>query len=135
MKGCVRIDSIATTKYSLTGATVKKPARQHTISILEFSFSPQSRASPQAVAIKTGFGRSKRARESLEFRSTHKRKKIYKFAVFEEEDRLRMGRRMAGLLVDTPEEDFDCSSDEDRIKEVVQRKFRELKYELERSED
>lgn len=135
MKQYGKKDSTTTTKYSLTDTTIKKPRRLPSISILEFNSSPPTKTDSRRMVKSSCIKNIRNTLEALEFRSERRKKKVFKFKLHQEHDILVMSKKIGALLVDTPDDDYDCASDEEMIQSAVMQKHRELKFAIDSIEE
>ena len=131
MKRQTRATSIAATAHSLTNTTTKDLSRLPSLNFDTFTFSPKlKRISKNRQNPKPEYKQGNIVPiEVLEFKSARRRKK-HRFSVFNEAEVLKMKKKLEGLLVETPEADFDCPSDDELIADTVKQKCKELKSAL-----
>ena len=64
--------------------------------------------------------------DQLKFRSNCKSRRVFKLNLFREQDVLKIPKKLKDRLMQTPDDDFDCQSDDDLIREAIEKKQREI---------
>ncbi len=131
MKRQIRSISIAETAYSQDETTSKCVSRLPSMTFDSFTSSPKAKKISKRNKTSRCFTKAKILApiEVLEFKSPHRRKK-FKLDVFLETQKLKMNKKLAQKLLETPEADFDCQSDDDLITSTIKTKSAELKKAL-----
>ena len=122
-------NSTVETSESLTIPSARNPNRRNSRFFDEIAFSPVSIQTQRSQPINKRLKKTKKSQAAvkvLAFKSDHRPKKTYKFKVYKETQVLSMNRKLKNKLIETPEADFDCPSDDELIQDIIKQKRREL---------
>ena len=129
MRGKSKETSTVSTLHSSKKTAIKRTKHFKRLSILSFDnmiLSPVSKRASKSNKRAKKLTKCKSELQVLEFRSERRVKRVFKIRVYQEDRVLQMPQELEDRLMQTPDDDFDCQSDEELIQEVIERKHREL---------